>query len=473
MAPDDSEESKMTLNPSPLWSRAMLPGPDTRVKITREYARHVARDAFFWAWPLVNVYNKRRSAEQSKTLAYAGPVPAAPLNRLVMLTDYVAAEERIVACPNQDVVYGGGSLGLEISPVVVQVPDFGNRFWVYQAVDLRTDGFARIGRMYGTTPGFYLLTGPTWQGKVPAGITEVFRASTDTGFLAPRIFMDDTAEDRRAIQPLLQKIMGYPLDEYDGKVKSIDWSTIDKLPNPAKGDAEIVWVPPQAFVDTLPAVLADAPPLPGEEARYAQVLAVLDAAKRDPELKAAMTEGAVEADEQLVKPLFQFRNYGQQLPHHWSTISNEAAFGTDYFTRTAVAKSNIFVNAPVETKYFYQDLDASGTRLNGANNYTVTFAKGMTPPAHGFWSLTLYNEHHFFAPNDIKRYSLGTKNKDLKSGADGSLVLYVQTDPPPEARRANWLPAPKGADFSLYLRAYWPATPIIDGSWTPPAVVRT
>ena len=28
-------------------------------------------------------------------------------------------------------------------------------------------------------------------------------------------------------------------------------------------------------------------------------------------------------------------------PHHWSTISNESAFGTDYFTRTAVVKSNI------------------------------------------------------------------------------------------------------------------------------------
>ena len=57
------------------------------------------------------------------------------------------------------------------------------------------------------------------------------------------------------------------------------------------------------------------------------------------------------------------RLVGQQLPHHWSTISNEADFGTDYFTRTTVAKSNIFVNAPKETKYFYQDFDANGGRL--------------------------------------------------------------------------------------------------------------
>ncbi len=456
--------------PSPGWAHALRTGPDTRVKITEEYARHVARDVFFWAWPLVNVYNKRLAAEKSKELAYSGPVPSAPLNRIVMLTDYVAADERIVACPNQDVVYGGGSLGLDQSPVVIQAPDFGDRFWVYQAVDLRTDGFVHLGKMYGTTPGFYLLAGPGWRGATPKGITQVFRSSTNTGFIAPRIFLDDTPEDRQAIQPLLRQIMLYPLEEYDGKMKSIDWSTIARLPNVATGAAEIVWVPPQSFFDTLPVVLADAPPLPGEEARYTQVLAVIEAAKNNPKLKAVMTEAAAEADDKLVKPLFEFRNYGQQLPHHWSTISNEAAFGYDYFTRTAVAKSNIFVNAPIETKYFYQDLDASGARLNGSNRYTVTFAKGETPPVYGFWSLTLYNQHHFFEPNEISRYSLGTKNKSLKYGANGSLTIYVQADPPPE--RDNWLPAPKGGDFSLYVRAYWPKTAVTDGSWTPPSVSR-
>ena len=458
--------------PSPIWSLAMPPGPDRRVKITKEYAKHVARDAFFWTWPLVNIYNKRLLAEKSKGLAYAGPVPAAPLNRIVMLTDYVAPDERIVACPNQDVAYGAGSLGLEKSPVVIQVPDFGNRFWVYQGVDLRSDSFVQIGKMYGSTPGFYLLTGPNWHGEVPQGITAVFRASTNTGYIVPRIFMDDTAEDRRVIQPLLQQILMYPLAEYDGTMKSVDWNTIPKLPNPATGEQEIIWVPTESFVDTLPTVLADAPPLPGEEARYVQVLAVLDAAKNDQQLKTAMTEGAVEAEEQLVNPLFQSRNYGQQLPHNWSTISNEAAFGTDYFTRTAVAKSNIFVNSPRETKYFYQDLDNDGLRLNGSGNYTVTFAKGQTPPVYGFWSLTLYNKHHFFAPNEINRYSVGTKNKDLTANADGSLTIYVQADAPPNEQRTNWLPGPKDAEFSLYCRVYWPKPPVMDGSWTPPPVER-
>jgi hypothetical protein len=324
--------------------------------------------------------------------------------------------------------------------------------------------------MYGTTPGFYLLVGPNWQGEVPKGITKVFRSSTNTGFCAPRVFQDDTPEDKNAIQSVLPYVLFYPLSEFDGTMKAMDWANLPKAPAQAAGDEESKWVFPEKFVDQLPAVLADAPPLPGEEARYAQVLAVLEAAKKNPNLKAAITSAAAEAEEQLVKPLFQFRNYGQQLPHHWSTISNEAAFGTDYFTRTAVAKSNIFVNSPNETKYFYQDLDASGARLKSANRYTVTFAKDQTPPVNGFWSLSIYNEHHFFVTNPINRFSVGTKNKDLNFAADGSLTIYVQADEPTDpVQRGNWLPAPKG-DFSLYIRAYWPKVAVIDGSWTPPPV---
>src|SRR5262245_26898013 len=324
--------------------------------------------------------------------------------------------------------------------------------------------------MYGTTPGFYLLVGPNWNGERPTGITKGFRATTTTGYVVPRVFQDDSPEDNKLVQEVTQQVMMYPLAEFDRKMKSRDWTQLPKKQSASGGDEEVKWVVPEKFFDVLPKVLADAPPLPGEEARYAEVQAVQAAAEQDPEIKAAISEAAVEADKELVKPVFEFRNWGIPLPHNWSTQTNGAAFGTDYFTRSAVAKSNIFVNKPNETKYFYQDLDDAGQRLNGANRYTVTFAP--TPPVRGFWSLTLYNEHHFFAPNDIKRYSVGTKSRSLKYNDDGSLTIYVQADPPPEAERGNWLPAPKDADFSLFMRSYWPKVEVTDGSWTPPAVVR-
>jgi hypothetical protein len=475
-APVEGQAAELNPQPLPLspeWSRALPTGPDTRVKITEAYAKLAARDAYFWAWPLVNIFNRRQAFKDVTEIVMAGPVPTAPLNHFAMLTDYITPDQRLVACPNQDVVYGAGSLALDVTPVVIQVPNFGDRFWVYQVVNLRTDGVVQLGKMYGTTPGFYMLVGPDWNGEVPKGITKVFRSATRTGFIAPRIFQDDTPEDKRAIQSVLQQVLMYPLSEYDGTMKTFDWSQIKKLPpKETSGDAETQWVFPEKFFDELPAVLADAPPLPGEEARYAQMRALLEAIKNNPALKPDLIKTVAEADDEVVKPLLQFRNWGQQLPHNWSTISNEAAFGTDYFTRTAAAKANILVNAPNETKYFYQDLDAAGARLNGANRYTVTFPKDQTPPVNGFWSLTVYNEHHFFSPNDLRRYSLGTKNKTLKTNSDGSLTIYVQADAPLEAQQANWLPAPKGGDFSLYVRAYWPKAPVMDGSWTPPPVQK-
>jgi hypothetical protein len=418
------------------------------------------------------VYSRRRGFEKLKEPGkLGGALPAAPPNRITMLTDYILPTQREVACPNQDVAYGAGPLALDVSPVVVQVPDFGDRFWVYQVVDLRTDSFANLGKMYGSKPGFYLLVGPSFKGSVPKRINEVFTSKTSTGFLCPRVFMDDTAEDRKAIQPLIRQMDAYPLAEFDGKMKERDWTKVPDFPAPTAqaGGGEAPKVHPDTFFDDLPTLFNDAPPLPGEEVRYAEALSLVVAAQADPRIRTAIIDEAKKTQQELIEPLLQFRNYGIPLPHNWTTAPNGAQFGTDYFMRTAVARSNIFVNKPNEAKYFYQDFDSSGGRLNGASRYAITFGKGE-PPVDGFWSLTLYDDQHFFAPNEIKRYSIGTKNKDLKRNADGSVTISVQAEA--SAEQSNWLPAPKSAEFSLFIRAYWPKTEVVDGSWTPPPVER-
>lgn len=72
------------------------------VKLSEGYARLLAREAFFWAWPMVNVYNRRLAfKELPEPGLMDGIVPCAPLNELDMLSDYIAPEERMVACPNQ------------------------------------------------------------------------------------------------------------------------------------------------------------------------------------------------------------------------------------------------------------------------------------------------------------------------------------------------------------------------------------
>jgi hypothetical protein len=164
--------------------------------MTKEYVEMVGRVAYVWGWPLVSQINLRASFAKSPEPGRLGDVlPVAPTGRVSMLTDYIKPEQTFVTCPNQDTVYGGGFMALDTMPVVVQVPDFGGRFFTYQIVDHRTDSFASIGKQYGAKPGFYLLVGPNWKGKVPVGITDTFRSSTDLCAVFPRVFQDDTPED--------------------------------------------------------------------------------------------------------------------------------------------------------------------------------------------------------------------------------------------------------------------------------------
>src|SRR5271157_2752244 len=375
----------------------------------------------------------------------------------------------VLTRPNQDVVYGGGFAALDKEPMVFQVPDFGKRYWVYPIYDNRTNEIGKIGQQYGTKPGFYMIVGPNWKGKIPAGITAIVRSSTDLAFPIPRIQMDDTAEDKKAIQAPLSKVMFYPLSQFDGKMKTTDWSKIPSVPVPAGPPNK--WVNPETYFEQLSAVLKQVPALPGEQALYAQINAVFEAAAKDPAIKQALVESFASAQKELVDPLWQWRYNGIAAGNGWTTLKNGAEWGTDYYTRTSVAYTNIYVNVPPEAVYFYNDNDSSGAQMNGQNLYAVTFAKGQLPPVKGFWSLTLYNDRHLFNPNPLKRYSLGTKNKTLQYNPDGSLTLYAGATSPGKDKEANWLPAPNGT-FSLYLRGYWADKAMLDGTWTPPTIEK-
>jgi len=213
-----------------------VPGPVPGTRMTPEFVGLIGRFAYMWAWPMVNVHNRRVMFDKLPEPGLMGGVaPAAPPNQLCMLTDYVVPEERVVACPNQDVVYGFSVLDLGKEPVVIQVPDFGDRFWVYQVVDQRTDSFADLGKMYASKAGLYLLVGPDWAGRAPSGFQKVFRSSTNLGIVVPRIFKDDTPEDTKAVQAFVNQVAIYPLSQSTGQLKTRDWSAVPKFPASSKG----------------------------------------------------------------------------------------------------------------------------------------------------------------------------------------------------------------------------------------------
>jgi hypothetical protein len=355
--------------PSPKTA-AEVSGPASGNTMTKEYVQMVGRMAYVWGWPMVNSENRHAAfAKAPEPMLMGGVLPIAH-NRVCMLTGYIDAKEEFVTCPNQDVVYGFGFSDLDMGPVVVQIPDFGDRFWVVALWDTRTDEFAELGKAYGTKPGFYMVAGPSWKGETPAGITSVVRSPTPVIAMCPRVFMDDTEADHVAIQSVLNQISIYPLPEFDGNMKFKDWSKAPKTPPVASSGGETKWVNPETFFDQLPGVMKRNPPLPGEEAIYKWIGSVLDAAVRDPEIKKTLIATAIAAESELITPFFQWHLNGCSAGDGWNSPKNNAQWGTDYLNRAGTARSNMYDNRPNETKYIYATSTARG------NNSTV---RAITP----------------------------------------------------------------------------------------------
>jgi hypothetical protein len=196
-----------------------------------------------------------------------------------------------------------------------------------------------------------------------------------------------------------------------------------------------------------------------------------DAAKLSPEVQAALKD--------LPKTALQKIEANKEkmgsIVNGWVISKGLGVYGTDYMKRAVVAAFGWPANREKDAVYPYTEVDSEGKPLTGANKYTLTFAKGQTPPVNGFWSITMYeiDQGWWFTPNPLNKFTVSPRD-NLKYNDDGSLTLYFQRESPGKEKEANWLPAPAGA-FIPMMRMYWPketAPSILDGSWSPPAVKK-
>ena len=148
-------------------------------------------------------------------------------------------------------------------------------------------------------------------------------------------------------------------------------------------------------------------------------------------------------------------------------------FGTDYRTRAVIAIQGMAANIPAESVYALALTDADGRMLDDRHRYRLRLLPA-TPPADGFWSLSIYEVMPeggmYFADNALHRYALGSLHPDLHRNEDGSLDILIQKDEP-QGLAANWLPAPKGR-FALMMRAYLPRPEMLEGRFRYPGIER-
>jgi hypothetical protein len=431
----------------------------------------LATDAYIYGYPLVTMEMTRRVM----TNVAAPEVTRAPMGQLARLRQYPDASFRDVTAPNADTLYTTGWVDVGAEPWVLSLPDMKGRYALFPMLDGWTSVFQAPGkRTTGTGAQTYVITGPGWKGALPAGVKE-YKSPTSMVWLLGRIYCTGTPEDYKAVHALQDACTLVPLSAYGkpytappAKVDpSVDMKTAvrDQV---NRMDATDYFTLLAQLMKTNPPAAADARAL----ARFAKIGLVagqdFDAGKLKADVAKRVPQLAFD------RIMLQFKiNKDVQHINGWNFTTKTGIYGTDYLMRALVTAIGLGANRPQDAVYPTSLEDADDNDYVGTAKYVIHFERGQTPPAEGFWSITMYDANYFFVANPINRYSISPRQA-LLTNADGSVDILVQKDSPGADKEANWLPAPAGK-FILMLRLYWPdeSNPsILNGTWTIPAVRR-
>ena len=147
--------------------RAKTQSTSTATEATTTGAETVA-DAFIYGYPLVIM-----DATRKISTAVPSPAPTrAPVNQFAHLPAFPDASFTDVVSPNADTLYSAAWLDLSAEPVVLSVPDMGNRYYLMPMLDAWTNVFASPGtRTTGNSKKDFAIVGPGWSKPVPDGLT--------------------------------------------------------------------------------------------------------------------------------------------------------------------------------------------------------------------------------------------------------------------------------------------------------------
>lgn len=421
--------------------------------LDQQQAKALAQEAYVFAYA-TGEHNKLLSAI-SATL---------PFNQLYSTPKLLGPEDDKVVSPNNDTFYSHGLLDLRGEPQVLHVPAIDGRYYSFQLVDMRTNNLDYIGtRATGKQAGRYLIAGPDWQGKVPAGFNGVIRSPSRVLFILGRTEVKGEADQAIAAQVLKDYVL-QPLSKVQGSTPP---APLAKPQIPVYRDSKQgAAVELFSRFNALASLHEWAPSEQQKLARYAQIGVVPGAQFNPPAmLREAIAAGAEAGREQIRVASSQISAEQQGWVMSPTRVGQ---FGDDDLSRAAVAWRYIYANDPIETIYPMAMRDAQGQVLNGRNSYRLHFAAGQLPPVDAFWSLTLYDgKTQLLVENPIQRYSLGDRSPALEYDVDGGLTLTLQRQAP--ASPNNWLPTPDGP-FNLLLRLYLPQQRALDGRYPLPTI---
>ncbi len=430
----------------------------------------LGQEAYVYGYPLVMMDVTR----EVMTAAPTSGEYAAPINQFARIRTYVDPDFKNVVRISVNSIWSHGFVDLDQEPMIVTVPDAGNRYLVMQALNMWTDDFASAGtRTPETKSGDFLIAGPKWTGTAPPGIKATFRSSTRYAWVLVQISAASPA-DFPAINALQDQLKITPLSAW-GKPYTPPASmpvdpSVDLTATPFD---QVRIMTGEMFFRRLAKLLKDNPPYPADAwtLRKLKLLGIepgkdFDPGKLDPEIR----KGINEAPWNIWKLLAE-GPYGMPTVNGWLNIANLGRYGTDYNTRAFVAYAGLGALTSDDAVYPCAFVDGDGRALDAAYNYSIHFPKGQLPPSvTDVWSISQYREN-FYVRNALNRYGI-LSSMPLKYNADGSLDIYLQVKSPGPDKESNWLPTPPSGMFNLTTRIYLPKKQMLDGTYKLPPVTR-
>ena len=425
----------------------------------------LARDAVLYTLPLFEMTRMRAAMcpRRDDSGQFAGDSPDSTLgwiNQLVRGRQLLGPRNREVVTPNNDTLYLSAWLDLGDEPLVLEVPDTADRYYVLGLLDFYTNPFESIGtRTTGNGARRFLLH----HGKVALptddDLTPIACPTRDVWMIG-RILVDGT-DDLTAVHALQDRFVLKTLGGQPAQ-RRFDVGVTRRT---AVGD-------PRLYAAAVNAALVRNPPPAAECALVAQFAAVgigadIDASTLEAPTLAALGSALGQVIEELGVPQPSALGGGWFLP-----VAVRASFGDDYLTRAHVSRNYIGALGIEEAMYVSADCDSEGQPLDGHYAYELTFPPDGLPQAQAFWSITMYDKAScMLVDNVIDRYSIGDRSPQLRYDEHG-LTLRLSAAPPADAAtQSNWLPAPDGL-FYIILRIYIPGAAHLEQRFHYPPIRR-
>ncbi|MCK5277350.1 MAG: DUF1254 domain-containing protein, partial [Cyclobacteriaceae bacterium] len=311
--------------------------------------------------------------------------------------------------PNRDGLYSFGWFDLNDEPIVVSLPDFDDRYFVWQMTSMYCHNFHNVGSYLREGPvekyraGYtFAMVGPDWQGEAPEGV-EIVTCPVN-------------------VVNVLYRIAAKGQQEYPEGIRLQDATFTLPLSEWVKGTRETVVKPPSNPIPEFREVLTFKPGVKGKDQRnpiFFSVLADAIAANKpyaewdkkfisNQLAKLGVTPGIPFDFESLEKEFQDIILDAQESAFDQVIARGDTAFGVkmngwflnpanhgdwkeDFWNRSYATYTGGMYPTSNNSTYATTYYDANDIRIDGKGVYRLRFEKDNYPPATYFWSVTAYD----------------------------------------------------------------------------------